>query len=733
MIRKITLKSIATYNDLIGAEFEPSLINFIYGCNGSGKTTISNVIEDETISPNCIIDRDLHAKIRSVVYNQNFIKRNFEQAKDLKGIFTLGEGNQTELNAIIAKKDELNHTNKTIFGLNATVTTKRAELQNLEVEFEQNCWDVYLKYKEIFLTGYTGYKNSRANFKAKILSEFNTNNSSLLTFHELEDKSNTILNQDVEKISTIQQFEHFNFGEIENNSIFSARIIGKDNVDIARIIMKLNNSDWVKQGIKYYEANENTCPFCQQITDDQLKSQLAEYFDETFLEQINELKAVSNQYIFEIKNLLKILEKYKFENHKYINYEVFNITKELLESESEKNSLSIQNKEKEPTIVITIESILPHLQKITDLISSAEQKTIEHNTLATNIKVERENVKKEIWKFTIEEIRPIYKKFTSDKTSINSAKTSCSNKLDQNNTLKNKTISEIGVLEKSITNITDTINTINKTLKSFGFVNFELKESETQKGYYEIIRANGTKALKTLSEGEKTFLTFLYFYHLLSGSIDQGNITEDKIVVIDDPISSLDSSVLFIVSNLCRKIVSDCQNNLGNIKQVFILTHNVYFHKEVTFVSKNYKMSGISFWTVNKRTDNSIIKNHFKNPIQTSYDLLWQEIRDKDNINTLTIFNTLRRILEYYFKILGKVKDDNLLNKFEGSDKIIGDSLMSWINDGSHLINDDIYIATDTETVDKYLEIFRRIFLEERQIEHYNMMMGVNITGTNDK
>lgn len=731
MIKKITLKSIASYNELIGAEFEPSLINFIYGCNGSGKTTISNLIDDETISPNCIIDRGLHAKIRSVVYNQNFIKRNFEQANDLKGIFTLGEGNQTELNAIIVKKDKLNHTNKIIIGLNTTLTTKRTELQNLEDEFEQNCWDVYLKYKEIFLTGYSGFKNSKEKFKAKILSEFNTNNSTLIDFKELEVKANTILNQDVETILTVQYFEHFKFGEIENNSIFSTRIIGKDNVDIARIILKLNNSDWVRQGMKYYEANENTCPFCQQITNNHLKSQLAEYFDETFLEQINDLKAVSNKYIFEIQNLLKILEKYKSENHKYINYEVFNFTKELIESEFEKNSLSIQNKEKEPTTAITIESVLPHLQKITDLIRIAEQKTIEHNILATNIKVERENIKNEIWKFTIEEIRPFYKKFTTDKTSINSAITSCTNDLEQNNTLKYKTISEIGVLEKSITNITDTINTINKILKSFGFVNFELKESETQKGYYEILRANGTKALTTLSEGEKTFLTFLYFYHLLSGSLDQGNITEDKIVVIDDPISSLDSSVLFIVSNLCRKIVSDCQNKKGNIKQVFIMTHNVYFHKEVTFESKGYKKNGISFWTVNKRIDNSIIKKHNKNPIQTSYDLLWQEIRERDNINTLTIFNTLRRILEYYFKILGKVKDDNLLNKFEGNDKIIGDSLMSWINDGSHLINDDIYIATDIETVDKYLQIFERIFQEEGQIEHYNMMIRVDIIGTN--
>ena len=50
---------------------------------------------------------------------------------------------------------------------------------------------------------------------------------------------------------------------------------------------------------------------------------------------------------------------------------------------------------------------------------------------------------------------------------------------------------------------------------------------------------------------------------------------------------------------------------------------------------------------------------------------------------------------------------------------------MSWINDGSHMINDDIFVSTDSEMVEKYLEIFKRIFIEEGQIEHYNMMMRI--------
>jgi wobble nucleotide-excising tRNase len=61
---------------------------------------------------------------------------------------------------------------------------------------------------------------------------------------------------------------------------------------------------------------------------------------------------------------------------------------------------------------------------------------------------------------------------------------------------------------------------------------------------------------------------------------------------------------------------------------------------------------------------------------------------------------------------------------FEGEDKIICSSLFSWINDGSHFVNDDLYICAGDVTVQKYLEMFKGIFQESRHIEHYNMMMG---------
>lgn len=82
---------------------------------------------------------------------------------------------------------------------------------------------------------------------------------------------------------------------------------------------------------------------------------------------------------------------------------------------------------------------------------------------------------------------------------------------------------------------------------------------------YEVIRPDGSIAEK-LSEGERNFIAFLYFYHLVRGSFSDKEV-KDKIVVIDDPVSSMDSSALLIVSALVREMVEICLNNTDYLNQ----------------------------------------------------------------------------------------------------------------------------------------------------------------------
>jgi len=159
---------------------------------------------------------------------------------------------------------------------------------------------------------------------------------------------------------------------------------------------------------------------------------------------------------------------------------------------------------------------------------------------------------------------------------------------------------------------------------------------------------------------------------------------------------------------------------------VFVLTHNVYFFREISFNPdrcKDRAMKEETFWVVRKSGHLSKVVGHPCNPIKTSYDLLWVEVRKPDP-SAMTIQNTLRRILESYFKILGGVDPDKICAMFEGKEKLICKSLFSWVNAGSHQALDDLYVSIDGAAIESYLHVFREIFRKSEHFAHYRMMMG---------
>ena len=393
------------------------------------------------------------------------------------------------------------------------------------------------------------------------------------------------------------------------------------------------------------------------------------------------------------------------------------------------NLIKLDEKINSPSISIELTTLIDDFDKISLLLSESILKIKEHNKLVKNIYTEKTILSNQIWKYIYSELEIDIANYNSKIERLSKAKkgleTSNIELLDEIRKLK----SIIKEKEKQVSSTAYTVHEINRILKLFGFNNFQLAEAE-ENGFYKIIRPNGEDAQQTLSEGEYTFITFLYFYQLIKGSTDQTGITTDRIIVIDDPISSLDSNVLFIVSNLVKEVIKDCNEKINGIKQVFILTHNVYFHKEITFKgNRDHTTSKESFWIVRKLNGNSNINKHESNPIKTTYELLWSEIDDLNKINTATIFNTLRRILEYYFNILGSMKYEEIINQFEGEDKLVCKSLVSWINDGSHFISDDLEMPIDTDKIEKYLAVFKLIFEKMGHESHYNMMMDRNKTG----
>ena len=91
MINNIILKNIATYDKNTEVIIKPSKVNFIYGNKGTGKTTVTRVIENPSKYEDSQLLWDDNIEYSRLVYNQDFVKSNFNPETKLRGIYTLGE------------------------------------------------------------------------------------------------------------------------------------------------------------------------------------------------------------------------------------------------------------------------------------------------------------------------------------------------------------------------------------------------------------------------------------------------------------------------------------------------------------------------------------------------------------------------------------------------------------------------------------------------------------------
>jgi wobble nucleotide-excising tRNase len=398
--------------------------------------------------------------------------------------------------------------------------------------------------------------------------------------------------------------------------------------------------------------------------------------------------------------------------------------KAILDQTIGANQLVLDKKKKEPSQAVELKSLATVCAAIKGMIDAANAQVAEHNRMVDNLATERSELAVQVWRFVLKELELELTQYREKKEALDKAIANLNKKIEETNSRISAKQNEIRGLEKQITSIQPTIDGINSILSRFGFDSFKLAMDTDEKSY-RLARHTGEDARETLSEGEKTFVVFLYFYHLLKGSMSDTGITTDRIVVFDDPVSSLDSDILFIVSSLIREVCEDVRGGRGHIKQVFILTHNIYFHREVTFNEKRKggQLNEESFWIVRKLGPLSKIERYENNPIRTSYELLWMDVRKPNPANT-RIENTLRRILEHYFTILGSVAPDGICTKFDGQEKLICRSLFSWVNAGSHYAHDDVYVTPSDTMVQTYLRVFRAIFEKTEQQGHYKMMMG---------
>lgn len=727
MINSLTIAKVATFGPAREDLTDLRQFNYIFGSNGTGKTTISRIIANTLSTPDCSVAWKDGRHLEALVLNRDFADKNFSQ---LRGVFTLGEKQKDTLEKITAAKESLDKESKGLASLKKSLEGddgtggKQGELAQLELDFQEKCWAQKQKHDAKLQAAFTGYRNNAQNFKQKVLQEAASNSANLKPLADLEARAATIFGTTPTKEAAILMLAPEALRSHESNSILKKKVLGKDDVDIAAMIKKLGNSDWVRQGLPYYEANDQICPFCQQETTDNFAASLKEYFDETFEQDSKAISTLVKEYTADADTIKSNVENIIKAPGKFLNVEEMKSQKALLDQRIRTNQQYLSQKMKEPSRVIELESIDASLTSIKKLIEDANAEVTKHNRTVANLAAEKKALTNEVWQFVLSELNVDYKQYGSKKESLEKAIAGINGNMTQVKDRIRDKEREIRDLEKQTTSIQPTINAINDILLRFGFDSFKLAVADDGK-HYKLVRQNGDDARMTLSEGESTFVVFLYFYHLLKGSIAESGITTDRVVVFDDPVSSLDSDILFMVSSLIKDVCENARTGTGHIKQVFVMTHNVYFHKEVTY-NKNRppdrSLNEESFWIVRKCGKHSQLERYALNPIKTSYELLWMELRNAKPANPW-IENTLRRILEHYFTILGSIDRDEICGKFDGQDKVLCKSLFSWVNAGSHSALDDAHITPSDAMTQSYLRVFKAVFEKTGHIAHYEMMM----------
>ncbi len=725
-ISQIALKNVATFDEN-GASFENlNSINFIYGANGSGKTTTSSFLKN--LAENGIEDKFANSKIawynneslKIEVYNKQFKEEQLRNSQ-VKGIFTLGKKTNENLEKIEIKKESINKENEKKIKNEASLQVLTQKKEKEEKDFADRCWKkLYKKFEEDFKETLEGFKR-KEKFKEKILKEFENDKhnqseqSEIVGLEKLKEKIGIVFSKNQTELALLE-CDLTDFDSIENHSIWEQKIVGSGGVAIADLIKKLSNENWVAWGREYIKEN-SICPFCQKETiTEEFKKQLESYFDTNYQESTETIKKMKEDYTNKTDEVLErldeIVETEQKNQQTKLNTEIFKRIIETLKSKINGNQQKMFDKGKEMSRSFKLESTKNEIKEIRDLIDTANQQIANHNEIIKDTKNQKKSCKEQTWKFLVNEfksdIQEYNKKYCGLEKGINNLEKAISENQEEVKKLEN----EIKELEKNMVSIKPIVNEINTLLKGYGFTNFGLACTEDEK-FYRIQREDGQLVGETLSEGEVTFITFLYYYHLAKGSLKENDISKNKVLVIDDPISSLDSNILFMVSILVKDLMKETMEEKTNIKQVIILTHNTYFYKEITskYDLKRYQ-GKYSFWIIKKDNNVSKIKDYKENPIKNSYELLWQEVKqEKDNnASWVSLQNVMRRIIEYYFRILGGFKhNDSLSECFENiEEKRVCNSFISWFNDGSHGISDDLFVQSQDTSIETYLKVFEK-------------------------
>lgn len=557
---------------------EFSKYNLFYGWNGSGKTSFSRILRsfelEESFFNNpekpaefkfklddgTFISHDNLTNFKHIrVFNKDFIDGTIFSESGPKPIFFLGKESkedkenikQAEIDLELLKKDS--KAKEILF--NKANENKNKSLTN--------------KARDIRSALTTPRDDDYRNYEKPNLEEAITNNLTKLSNAEdlklSEERIIAIKKSIVQTSKTkieVLSLPDFDITSLENEII---NILQK--TVVSKVIKELKDNEtiskWVEKGLGIHkDKNLGICAFCDQKIPSNRLIDLENHFNDEYQKMLltvqglkNNCNSIKINFVFsESSNFYDdlvteyVLEKNKAENAISEFHKILDSLIQILE-QKEQNLFS-----KLTLVKAAFIDVAPFL-KINKIIES-------HNLKTQNFESQIDKDKQDLELHYIAEFMSTYNEMDA---AYNSSQKDCLNLLKA---VRDKE-EEIKKIKENLLSHHIPAQQINKDLEQFlGRNDIQLKATDAQDGY-QIIR-NGEIA-RNLSEGEKTALSIVYFITKIK---EDGFDLKNSIVVIDDPVSSLDSNAIFQACSFIRESIKEA-------RQIFILTHHFDYFRQV--------------------------------------------------------------------------------------------------------------------------------------------------------
>lgn len=608
-------------------------VNILFGWNGSGKTTLSKIfynIETDTKSENCSFKiktdtatlsetdslNDLKSKIR--VFNDDYINKTLRSDKQIPYIFFAGK-DAVDYSAEEEKLEE-----------------KRKELNKIVLPNTHN--DIAEKTAKLIreITGINGYKkeligaSTYASYHRPDFQKRFVNIQEKIKNGDFTDPSTLIRSDiDVLKIQLVNSDRITKNGKdiqkaaqwlIDNVVNINSHLGSTPIQELSKRLTSLSEDQiaWVKQGVLLHfgeSVTHDKCIFCD--SDIKNSNELLKHFSEEVVFAINNVDSFIRQIEMHTASLAKlesptVAQTADANKLRSIFDSIVPVLREKRNAIStKKDSITVDTNELEPLTTIT-ESDATSTAYLIESHYVAEQ-YLAYETACSELKNatdKKNNLQKEV------------------------------NELDEKvRTLKQKA--------KNTHESASALNTLFKIV--FPYRKIEITDSDDGAGY--ILKRDGTNCpFTSLSEGEKNFIALAYFIYSINDA--QNKLADDGIVLIDDPVSSLDKQAIFQIFSI---VVSEIKKNPS--RQYFLLTHNLDFlgHLKEVF-SKQIGKGNVRLMSLSATNDgcvigdmDSLLKNH-RSDYYYVFSILYG-FKDACSLeDSYLVVNLLRRWLETFLE-----------------------------------------------------------------------------------